>query len=117
LLEEVIDVRYLVLVLVAFGATFLLKLFWNALGVGLSYWDTAPLGFTSVLLFGVMASLMSVGVDPQDDAPEPLTTPVVSSRAATSRIGQGFQAWDVRSASTTVPPTQPQPETSSPACD
>ena len=109
--------RYLVLILVAFGATFVLKLFWNALGVGLSYWDSAPLGFTSVLLFGVMASLMTVGVEPQDETPEPLTTPAVATSATTSRIGQGFQAWDVRSASTTVPPIQPQPETSSPACD
>jgi hypothetical protein len=113
-------VRYLVLILVAFGATFLLKLFWNALGVGLSYWDSAPLGFTSVLLFGVMASLMSVGVESDDEAPEPLTTPAVARSATTSRIGQGFEAWDVsqlKSVSTTVPPTQPQPETPSPACD
>jgi hypothetical protein len=56
--------RWVVLSLATFPATWVLMLFWNTLGMRLDYWDTFPLGAASVLLMGALASVMSMTVDP-----------------------------------------------------
>ena len=58
--------RWVVLSLATFPATWVLMLFWNTLGMRLDYWDTFPLGAASVLLMGALASVMSMTVDPVD---------------------------------------------------
>jgi hypothetical protein len=61
--------RWVVLSLATFPATWALMLFWNTLGMRLDYWDTFPLGAASVLLMGALASVMSMTVDPVDTGP------------------------------------------------
>jgi hypothetical protein len=67
--QEVTVMRWAALSLATFPATWVLMLFWNTLGMRLDYWGTFPLGASSVLLVGALASVMSMTVDPVEAGP------------------------------------------------
>ena len=66
---EVIDMRWALFSVATFPATWALMLFWNTLGMRLDYWGTFPLGASTVLLIGALASVMSMTVDQVESGP------------------------------------------------